>query len=147
MPQLHTKSTKIWKKQNVPYLTRNVSDFPRFTATIPHCLPEKHDLSLIKVRLAKGGQKGFLREILQEEERSSEDTPYYQVDHKYIKVYANHFCPIVCTVEKKICDSSLVILAFGSLDHIDGDQTIVKLKVHLCNYLYNLMVHQQVSLW
>ena len=123
-----------------------VGDFPRFTATIPHCLPKMHDLSLIKVRSGKEGQKGFLREIPRKEDRSSGEIPYYQVDHKCIKVYANHFCPIVCTSEKKICDSSLVILTFGSLDHIEENQTIVKLKVHLCSFLYNLMVHQQVSL-
>ena len=119
---------------------------PKFVATIPHCLPEKYDLSLIKVRCAKDGRKGFLREIVRKEDGCHTETPYYQVDHKCIKVYADHFCPIVCTSEKKICDSSLVILPFGYLDHIDDNQTIVKVKVYLCSYLYNMMVHQQVGL-
>ena len=122
------------------------SDQPRFTATIPHCLPEKSDLSLIKVRCGKDNHKGLFREIVRKEDECPAETPYYEVDTEYIKVYTDHFCPIVCTSENKICDSSLVILPFGSLDHIDDNQTIVKVKVYLCSYLYNMMVHQQVGL-
>ena len=104
----------------------------RFKVTIPHCLPEKYDLSLITVRCGKNGHKGFLREIYRKDDGHSAEIPYYQLDSRYIKVYTDHFCPIVCTSKKKICDSSLVILPFGSLDHIHDNPltTIVKVKVY-----------------
>ena len=123
----------------------NVNDKPKYTVTIPHCLPKIQDLSLIKVRCGKDSQKGFLREIYRKEDGHFMETPYCEVDQKYINVYMDHFCPIVCTSEKKICDSSLVILPFGSLDHKDDSQTIVKVKVYVCNYLYNLVENQRVS--
>ena len=123
----------------------DVNDQPKYIVTIPHCLPEAHDLSLIKVQCGKGGHKGFLREISQREEGQFAETPYCEVDQKYIKVFMDHFCPIVCTSEKKICDSSLVILPFGLLDHEDNNQTYVKVKVYVCNYLYNLVENQRVS--
>ena len=121
----------------------DVKDVPKYTVTIPHCLPEELDLSLIKVRCGKSGNKGTLEEIPSKEE-DCDNRPYYQAHGKTIKVYTDHFCPIVCTSEKKICDSSLVILPFGSLTHLSRNQTTVKVKVYVCNYLYNLMVNQRV---
>ena len=57
---------------------------------------------------------------------------------QYITLYTNHFCDVVCTSNKKICDSSLVILPFGYLYRDkDENQTSSKIKVFLCSYLFN----------
>ena len=108
-----------------------------FKAKIPHCLPKGYDFSLLKIRCGNVGKKGSLKEVQREKPKST-NTPFYTTDEKHITLYTNHFCDVVCTSTKKICDSSLVILPFGYLYPVrDENQTIAKVKVFLCNYLYH----------
>ena len=112
------------------------SEHLSFKAKIPHCLPERYDFSLLKVRLGNVSKKGFLKEV-QRGKPQSMDTPYYTADTKYITLYTNHFCDMVCTSTKKTCDS-LAILPFGYLYPLtDEKQTRAKVNVFLCSYLYN----------
>ena len=87
------------------------SEHLSFKAKIPHFLPEGYDFSLLKVRLGNLSKKGSLKEV-QRGKPQSPNTPYYTADEKYITLYTSHFCEVVCTSTKKICDSSLVILPF-----------------------------------
>ena len=108
-----------------------------FKAKIPHCLSQGYDFSLLKVRLGNLSKKGSLKEV-QRGKPQSTNTPFYTADEKYITLYTNHFCDVVCSSTKKICDSSLVILPFGKLYRvIDENQTKAKVKVFLCNYRFN----------
>ena len=116
-----------------------------FKANIPHCLPGGYDFSLLKVRFGNLGKKGSLKEV-QRGKPDSTNIPYYQVDGKYITVYTYHFCDLVCTSTKKICDSMLVILPFGYLyPESDENKTMAKVKVFLCNYLFNRQDVRMVS--
>ena len=116
-----------------------------FKVNIPHCLPEGCDFSLLKVRLGNLSKKGSLKEV-QRRKPQSTDTPYYTTNVKYITLYTNHFCDVVCTTTKKICDSALVILPFGYLyPERDENKTMAKVKVFLCSYLFNRQDVRMVS--
>ena len=107
-----------------------------FKAKIPHCLPEGYDFSQLKVRSGNLSKKASLKEIERGKPQST-DTPYYTADEKYITLYTNHFCDIVCTSTNKACDS-LTILPFGYLYPLkDENETRAKVKVFLCSYLYS----------
>ena len=120
--------------------------FKVFKAKIPHCLPEAYDFSFLKVRLGNLSRKGSLKEV-QRGKPQSTDTSYYTADKKHITLYTNHFCDVVCTSSKKICDSALVILPFGYLYPDPGEnKTMAKVKVFLCSYLFNRQDVRMVSL-
>ena len=117
-----------------------------FKAKIPHCLPEGYDLSLVKVRCGNLSKKCSLKEVLRGKPQSP-NTPYFTANKKYITLYTYHFCDVMCTATKKICDSSLVILPFGYLyPDRDENQTMAKVKVFLCSYLFNRQDVRMVSL-
>ena len=108
----------------------SVSPEFKFKVTIPHCLTNELELSLLKVRCGNIERKPSLRTVVK--------TSYYTTDDKYITLYMNHFCDIVCTSSKKVCNSSLLILPFGSLEQNEEGQTYAKVKVFICNLLFNL---------
>ena len=116
----------------------------KFKVTIPHCLTGELELSSLKVRCGNILEsKRSLRKV----PKGSQDgtgIPYYTADDKYITLYTNHFCDIVCTSVKKVCNSSLRILPFGSLEQDHGGQTYAKVKVFLCNLLFNLTEYRLV---
>ena len=123
----------------------SVSPEFKFKVTIPHCLTNGLELSLLKVRCGNIERKRSLRTVV----RRSPDgagTPYYTTDEEYITLYTNHFCDILCTSSKKGCNSSLLILAFGSLEQDEEGQTYAKVKVFLCNLLFNLTEYRSVRI-
>ena len=133
--RFHTKDT----------LQGKVTDNYKFTATIPHCLAVGSDLSVIKVRSGKIQRKQPLKEV---PKGCPDDAgiQYFTADEKYITLYTNHFCDVVCTSEKQICNTSLVILPFGYIyPDEDEQQTYAKVKVFLCSYLFNLPDYRLVS--
>ena len=134
--RFHTKDT----------LQGKVTDNCKFTATIPHCLAVGSDLSLIKVRCGSIKKKQSLREV-QKGFPNDVGVPCYSTDEKCITLYANHFCDVICTTEKHVCNTSLTILPFGHLYPDKGEQeTFAKVKVFLCSYLFNLPDYRSVSL-
>ena len=126
-------------------LQGKVTDNYKFTATIPHYLAVGSDLSLIKVRCGSIKKKQSLREV-QKGFPNDVGVPCYSTDEKCITLYANHFCDVICTTEKHICNTSLVILPFGRLKPDEGEQqTYAKVKVFLCSNLYNMADYRSVS--
>ena len=122
-----------------------VVDHYKFTATIPHCLDQGSDLSCIKVRCGSIQRKRSLREV---QKGCPDDVriPYYTANEKYITLYTNHFCDVICTAEKHNCNSSLVILPFGRLNwDEDEGETYAKIKVFLCNQLFSMLDYRSVS--
>ena len=113
----------------------SVSPEFKFKVTIPHCLT---DDSPVKVRCGNILEsKRSLRKVPKGPQDGTR-TPYYTVDERHITLYTNHFCDIVCTSAKKVYNSSLLILPFGSLEQDLEGQTHAKVKVFLCNLLFNL---------
>ena len=110
----------------------------KFKVRIPHCLTKQTDFAHLKVRCGDMNIPNSLKKM-NGEKHGSPTMPYYELYGKYIILYTDHFCDVFCSSEQKICNSSLTIMPFGSLDYDKNDQqTRVKVKVILCSILYNM---------
>ena len=117
----------------------------KYIATIPHYLSRQHNLLLVKVRIGNLKHPHLMKEILQGNPHNQR-LPCYEVDKKFITIYANHFCDVVCSSTQKICTSKILAIPFGLIDTVGSEnQPCMKVKVFLCNYLYSNKNLKQAS--
>ena len=115
---------------------QEVAEGCKYKITIPHYLSRHHSLSCVKMRY------GNLRHPLMMMEAQGRDPgnqifPCFEINKKYITVYANHFCPLVFTSTQKVCRSKILAIPFGWIGVLGSDSdTHLKVKTYLCSYLY-----------
>ena len=109
----------------------------KYKITIPHYLSRHHDLSNLRVKCGNLRQPLQMTEV-QKGNPQGQLLPCFEIDKKCITVYADHFCPVVCTSTQKVCTSKIIAMPYGWIGtHGDVSQTHMKVKTYLCNYLYN----------
>ena len=116
---------------------QEVTEGCKYKITIPHYLTRQHNLSCVRVRYGN-----FRRPLMMIEAHKSNSeyqiVPCFEVNRKNITVYANHFCPLVCTSTQKVCTSKILAIPFGWIGTLGADvDTHMKVKTFLCNYLYS----------
>ena len=109
----------------------------KYKITLPHYLTRHHSFPSIRVRYGNLRRPMMMIEI-QERDPEKQTFPCFEVNKKSIIVYANHFCPVVCTSTQKVCTSKILAIPFGWIGTIDSDvDTHMKVKTYLCSYLYS----------
>ena len=110
-------------------------DTVRYCLKIPHYL--ETSFQQIKVRCGDLNQNKPFEEIPHKSSIHSTTGMFFEADRKYIRVYATHFCQIVCSSCKQTCSSFILALPFGTLQHFEHC-TLMKVKVYLCSALYKI---------
>ena len=125
---------------------QEVAEGCKYKITIPHYLSRHHDLSSVRVRYGNLRRPLVMKEV-QKEDPINQSFPCFEINMKYITVYANHFCPVVCTSTQKVCTSKILAIPFGWIGTVGSDSdTLMKVKTYLCSYLYNDKILRLVSL-
>ena len=108
----------------------------RYKLTIPHYLSRHHSLSAVKVKYGSLKRPVLMKEVPKAISESG-TFPFYQISKKYITIYADHFCDVVCTSAQKVCTSKIIAIPFGWIGTLGSDSdTHIKDKTYLCSYLY-----------
>ena len=110
----------------------------RYKTMIPHCPPAGHMLSCVKVRC--GDIKMCCLKKIRRGKPQDRTVPYYEVDTKYVTLYSNHFCDVVCTSTDKVCTRKVMAFPFGWIRQQKFDTSAItwmKMKTYLCSYLYS----------
>ena len=119
------------------HLNQEVTEGCKYKITIPHYLTRYHSLSSVRVRYGNLKRPLMMMEV-QKRDPENETFPCFEVNKKNIIVYANHFCPVVCTSTQKVCTSKIIAIPFGWIGTIGSDvDTHMKVKTYLCSYLYS----------
>ena len=108
----------------------------KYKITIPHYLTRHHSLPSMRVRYGNLKRPLMMMEP-PEMDPGNQTFPCFEVNKKSIIVYANHFCPVVCTSTQKVCTSKILAIPFGWIGTGSEPQTDMKLKTYLCSYLYS----------
>ena len=108
----------------------------KYKITIPHYLTRHHSLSSVRVRYGNLRRPLMMVEA-QERDLENQNFPCFEVNKKRIIVYANHFCPVICTSTQKVCTTKILAIPFGWIGTLGSDSdTHLKVKTYLCSYLY-----------
>ena len=119
------------------HIKQEVTEGCKYKITIPHYLTRQHSLSSVRVRYGNLRRPLMMMEA-QERDPEKQTFPCFEVNKKSIIVYANHFCPVVCTSTQKVCTSKILAIPFGWIGTIGSDvDTHMKVKTYLCSYLYS----------
>ena len=65
-----------------------------FLLRIPHCLDEDDDRSKVKVRMIHENRNPAVVEV----PKGNGDTPYYDIDARFIELHTTHFTTVMCTI-------------------------------------------------
>ena len=118
------------------HIKQEVTEGCKYKITIPHYLTRHHSLSSVRVRYGNLRRPLMMMEA-QERDPEKQTFPCFEVNKKSIIVYANHFCPVVCTSTQKVCTSKILAIPFGWIGTLGSDSdTHLKVKTYLCSYLY-----------
>ena len=118
------------------HINQQVTEGCKYKITIPHYLTRHHSLSSVRVRYGNLRRPLMMMEA-QERVLEKQMFPCFEVNRKSIIVYANHFCPMVCTSTQKVCTSKIIAIPFGWIGTLGYDSdTHLKVKTYLCSYLY-----------
>ena len=117
-------------------IKQEVTEGCKYKITIPHYLTRQHSLSSVRVRYGNLRCPLMMMEA-PERDPGNQKFPCFEVNKKSIIVYANHFCPVVCTSTQKVCTSKILAIPFGWIGTLGYDSdTHLKVKTYLCSYLY-----------
>ena len=127
----------------IPINTEKQSVY-RFRLTIPHYVKNEDLVPSTQVKF--GNIHGKLSKI-RKGKSGDKFEPYYDVFESYVKIYAHHFCDVVCTCPEKICVSKLLVFPFGQI-HSESKRmkTLSKVKTYLCSHLYQDKSLKKVSM-
>ena len=121
------------KQESIPVDGEKESVY-RLRLTIPHYVKNEDLVPSIQVKF--GDIHGKLSKIRKGKPRDKIE-PYYDVFKSHVKIYAHHFCDVVCTCLEKVCASKLLVIPFGQIDSEPKRmKTHSKVKAYLCNHLY-----------
>ena len=93
------------------HIKQEVTEGCKYKITIPHYLTRHHSLSSVRVRYGNLRCPLMMMEA-QERDPEKQKFPCFEVNKKSIIVYANHFCPVVCTSTQKVCTSKILAIPF-----------------------------------
>ena len=118
------------------HIKQEITEGCKYKITIPHYLTRHHSLSSVRVRYGNLRRPLMIMEA-QERDPGNQTFPCFEVNKKSIIVYANHFCPVVCTSTQKVCTSKILAIPFGWIGTLGYDSdTHLKVKTYLCSYFY-----------